>query len=81
MGEDESVWAERVELLMPYQVNRELLQMSGNPAVKFMHCLPAFRGSSVSRAASTQPAVPAPTTIASNGIDALLRQPVWREVE
>jgi ornithine carbamoyltransferase len=27
---------------MPYQVNRELLEMTGNPAVKFMHCLPAF---------------------------------------
>jgi ornithine carbamoyltransferase len=42
MGEPESVWAERIELLMPYQVNRQLLEMSGNPGVKFMHCLPAF---------------------------------------
>jgi ornithine carbamoyltransferase len=42
MGEAESVWAERIELLMPYQVNRQLLEASGNPAVKFMHCLPAF---------------------------------------
>jgi ornithine carbamoyltransferase len=42
MGEPESVWAERIQLLMPYQVNRQLLEMSGNPAVKFMHCLPAF---------------------------------------
>jgi ornithine carbamoyltransferase len=42
MGEAESVWAERIELLMPYQVNRQLLELSGNPAVKFMHCLPAF---------------------------------------
>ena len=42
MGEDESVWAERIELLMPYQVNTEALAASGNPAVKFMHCLPAF---------------------------------------
>jgi ornithine carbamoyltransferase len=42
MGEPESVWAERIELLMPYQVNKQLLEMTGNPGVKFMHCLPAF---------------------------------------
>ena len=42
MGEPDSVWAERIEQLMPYQVNRQLLEQSGKPAVKFMHCLPAF---------------------------------------
>jgi ornithine carbamoyltransferase len=42
MGEDESVWDERIKLLMPYQVTSKLLEMSGNPRVKFMHCLPAF---------------------------------------
>jgi ornithine carbamoyltransferase len=42
MGEDHSVWADRVALLTPFQVNRALLEASGNPAVKFMHCLPAF---------------------------------------
>ena len=42
MGEPESAWAERIELLMKYQVNRKLLDKTGNPAVKFMHCLPAF---------------------------------------
>jgi ornithine carbamoyltransferase len=42
MGEPDSVWAERIEQLMPYQVNDRLLELSGNPAVKFMHCLPAF---------------------------------------
>jgi ornithine carbamoyltransferase len=42
MGEPDSVWAERIEQLLPYQVNRRLLELSGNPAVKFMHCLPAF---------------------------------------
>ena len=42
MGEDESVWDERVKLLKPYQVNAELIAASGNPHVKFMHCLPAF---------------------------------------
>jgi ornithine carbamoyltransferase len=42
MGEDPSVWDERVKLLKPYQVNAELVTKTGNPAVKFMHCLPAF---------------------------------------
>ena len=42
MGEDKSVWLDRVEDLRPYQVNAELLAASGNKKVKFMHCLPAF---------------------------------------
>ena len=42
MGEPESVWDERIALLSAYQVNREALQMTGNPSVRFMHCLPAF---------------------------------------
>ncbi|KRB43042.1 ornithine carbamoyltransferase [Terrabacter sp. Root181] len=42
MGEAKEVWAERIELLAPYQVNAELLALTGNPQVKFMHCLPAF---------------------------------------
>jgi ornithine carbamoyltransferase len=42
MGEAKDVWASRVKLLTPYQVNSALLKASGNPAVKFMHCLPAF---------------------------------------
>ncbi len=42
MGEPESVWEERIQLLTPYQVNRQMLELAGNPAVKFMHCLPAF---------------------------------------
>ena len=42
MGEAKDVWADRVRLLKPYQVNAALLDKSGNPAVKFMHCLPAF---------------------------------------
>jgi ornithine carbamoyltransferase len=42
MGEPKDVWAERVKLLTPYQVNAGLMAASGNPAVKFMHCLPAF---------------------------------------
>ena len=42
MGEAESVWEKRIELLKPYQVNRAIMAASGNPRVKFMHCLPAF---------------------------------------
>jgi ornithine carbamoyltransferase len=42
MGEPDEVWAERIELLRPYQVNAETLKLTGNPDVKFMHCLPAF---------------------------------------
>jgi ornithine carbamoyltransferase len=42
MGEPEDVWAERVKLMEPYQVNAEAMELTGNPDVKFMHCLPAF---------------------------------------
>jgi ornithine carbamoyltransferase len=42
MGEPDDVWAERIELLKPYQVNAEAMKRTGNPNVKFMHCLPAF---------------------------------------
>jgi len=42
MGEPEEVWKERIEKLKPYQVNKELMKKTGNPDVKFMHCLPAF---------------------------------------
>ena len=42
MGEPQEVWQERVNLLKPYQINSELMEMTGNPDVKFMHCLPAF---------------------------------------
>jgi ornithine carbamoyltransferase len=42
MGEEKHVWDERVKLLGAYQVNRAMLQGTGNPRVKFMHCLPAF---------------------------------------
>jgi ornithine carbamoyltransferase len=42
MGEPKEVWKERIDLLKPYQVNADLLRASGNPQVKFMHCLPAF---------------------------------------
>ena len=42
MGEPDEVWAERIELLKPYQINAETMRLTGNPEVKFMHCLPAF---------------------------------------
>jgi ornithine carbamoyltransferase len=42
MGEDKSGWAERIRLLTPYRVTKDLMAASGNPHVKFMHCLPAF---------------------------------------
>ena len=42
MGEADEVWAQRIELLMPYQINADTMAATGNPDVKFMHCLPAF---------------------------------------
>jgi ornithine carbamoyltransferase len=42
MGEPDEVWAERIRLLKPYQVNREAMQKTNNPDAKFLHCLPAF---------------------------------------
>lgn len=42
MGEADSVWKERIELLKPYQVNAGVMKKTGNPDAKFLHCLPAF---------------------------------------
>jgi ornithine carbamoyltransferase len=42
MGEPTEVWAERINLLKPYQVNMDVVKKTGNPNVKFLHCLPAF---------------------------------------
>lgn len=42
MGEPTEVWEERIALLKNYQVNRRMLEKTGNPRVKFLHCLPAF---------------------------------------
>jgi ornithine carbamoyltransferase len=42
MGEADEVWKERIELLTPYQINADTMAATGNPDVKFMHCLPAF---------------------------------------
>lgn len=42
MGEPKEAWEERVKLMQPYQVNADVVKRTGNPNVKFMHCLPAF---------------------------------------
>ena len=42
MGEPDDVWAERIKLLKPYQVTSEVMKATGNPNVKFLHCLPSF---------------------------------------
>src|ERR687897_1074806 len=42
MGEADEVWAQRIELLTPYQINAATMAATGNPDTRFMHCLPAF---------------------------------------
>jgi ornithine carbamoyltransferase len=42
MGEPDSVWDERIKLLLPYQINSAMVKKTGNPKVKIMHCLPAY---------------------------------------
>jgi len=42
MGEPTEVWEDRIKLLLPYQINKKAMDLTGNPKVKFMHCLPAF---------------------------------------
>ncbi len=42
MGESEEVWQERIKLLQPYQINTAAMEKTGNPNVRFLHCLPAF---------------------------------------
>lgn len=48
MGEPKSVWDERIKLLSPYQINQDVIKLTQNPQVKFMHCLPAFHDMSTS---------------------------------
>ena len=47
MGEPAKVWEERIKLLNPYQINGRVIELCGNPEVKFLHCLPANRGEEV----------------------------------
>lgn len=42
MGEPESAWEERISLMKPYQVNKQTIELTGNPQVKFLHCLPSY---------------------------------------
>jgi ornithine carbamoyltransferase len=42
MGEGDDVWKERIDLLKPYQINVGIIEKTGNPLCKFLHCLPAF---------------------------------------
>jgi len=42
MGEPEDVWGKRITLLKPYQINKKVMKLTGNPNVKFLHCLPSF---------------------------------------
>ncbi len=42
MGEPDEVWEERIKMLLPYQVNMDMVKNTGNPKIKFLHCLPAF---------------------------------------
>jgi ornithine carbamoyltransferase len=48
MGEPAEVWKERIDLLLPYQINSRTMELTGNPNVKFMHCLPAFHNTDTS---------------------------------
>lgn len=42
MGEPDAVWIDRIKLLMPYQVTLRMIELTGNPKVRFLHCLPSF---------------------------------------
>ena len=48
MGEPKEAWRERIDLLLPYQVNAKAMALTGNPGVRFMHCLPAFHNTDTS---------------------------------
>ncbi len=48
MGEDPALWEQRIKEMLPYQVNSALMKKTGNPAVKFLHCLPAFHNKDTS---------------------------------
>jgi ornithine carbamoyltransferase len=48
MGEPAEVWGERIKLLLPYQINERTMELTGNPDIKFMHCLPAFHNADTS---------------------------------
>jgi len=53
MGEADSVWADRIALLSPYRVDQAVMDRTGNPYAKFMHCLPAFHNRDTEMAEET----------------------------
>jgi ornithine carbamoyltransferase len=65
MGEPVESWGERVDLLLPFQVNAELMAATGNPRARFMHCLPAFHNSETTVGASVASQYP----LLKNGIE------------
>ncbi|MFT3873765.1 MAG: ornithine carbamoyltransferase [Nocardioides sp.] len=65
MGEPVESWGERIDLLLPFQVNPALMAAAGNPRVKFMHCLPAFHNAETVVGAQIAEAYPA----LANGIE------------
>jgi ornithine carbamoyltransferase len=56
MGEPADTWQQRIDLLVDYQVDLTMLKATGNPDVKFMHCLPAHRGDEVTADVFESPA-------------------------
>ena len=60
LGEPREVWEERVTLLRPYQVTSDVLKHTGNPAVRFLHCLPAFHAPNTTVGAEIMAAVALP---------------------
>lgn len=54
MGEPKEVWLERIPMLLPYRIDASLMERTGNPDVKFMHCLPAFHDMNTSLGAEVQ---------------------------
>ena len=65
MGEPLETWGERIEMLLPFQVNPKLMAAAGNPRVKFMHCLPAFHNSETNIGAQIAAQYP----VLANGVE------------
>ena len=65
MGEAKEVWAERIKLLTPYQVNQDVVDKTGNPDVIFMHCLPAFHDTETTMGQSSRKSMVLPTVLKS----------------
>ena len=65
MGEPLETWGERIEMLLPFQVNPKLMAAAGNPRVKFMHCLPAFHNSETNIGAQIATQYP----VLANGVE------------